>query len=698
MDFSLVFNDISSWWILLCLVAGTAYAWLLYSKEAHAGKTMRRLLFCFRTMSVALIAFLLLSPLLKSNSRTIEKPIIVLAQDNSSSILLDKKNHSWYNNELPLLLHSLEEKLQGKYDVQSYHFSERTERGISTEYSGKQTDISLLVRELKTRFAGRNLGAVVLLSDGIYNKGKNPLYEMKGLNAPFYTVALGDTIPKKDLLIASVDHNQVVFLENDFRINVNAEALGAAGAGSRLHVEHKGKTVFSAPVNISGNDFRISIPINLTAYEKGRQKYVISLQPVSGEITEKNNTKTIFIEVLDSRQKILLLAAAAHPDLGALKQALESNEQYEVDIRLISKQQGELETDPYSMLILHQLPSAKYNIASLLETIRQERLPVWYIIGNQTELSTLDRSQQMIAISSFNGDYNEVFAVPDPSFYLFTIPGESRNLFNALPPLTAPFCNISPKGQASMLFSQRIGAVETGRPLMLFSTGEGMRTAWLFGEGLWRWRLHNFRLRGNHDATNDLITNTVQYLAAREDTRHFRLNMPKAVFSENETVTFTAELYNKSYQPVTDPEIRILIKDQDNKNFSFIFSKGTNRYHLDAGILPAGEYTYTATVQLGEEESTASGTFVVTPQHAEEMQTTANHQLLFSMAENSGGQMLYPDEATRLYNLLSEKETISPVIYEQERYRELINLKWLFFLLLALLSTEWLLRKRNGLY
>src|SRR3546814_915923 len=174
--------------------------------------------------------------------------------------------------------------------------------------------------------------------------------------------------------------------------------------------------------------------------------------------------------------------------------------------------------------------------------------------------------------------------------------------------------------------------------------------------------------------------------------------MPKSIFSENEEVTFTAELYNESYEAVTSPDVRLENKNEKGQTFPYIFSKGNDRYHLNAGILPPGEYTYTATVQLGTEKSTASGNFVITPQHAEELETTANHQLLYSMAESSGGQMLYPGQMDRLYELLSQKETISPVIYEQERYRNLIHMKWLFFLLLALLGTEWFLRKQNGLY
>src|SRR5690606_31529458 len=152
------------------------------------------------------------------------------------------------------------------------------------------------------------------------------------------------------------------------------------------------------------------------------------------------------------------------------------------------------------------------------------------------------------------------------------------------------------------------------------------------------------------------------------------------------------------YEAITSPDIRMTIRVEQGNTFPFLLSKGAGRDHLDAGLLPVGEYSYTASVEVGGPESTASGSFVVHGQHVVLLPTTANPKLLHGMAEKSGGQLLYPDDILRLGGLHSEKETISPLLYEQERYEELINFKWLFFLLLTLLSAEWFIRKRNGLY
>src|SRR5690606_39190742 len=143
---------------------------------------------------------------------------------------------------------------------------------------------------------------------------------------------------------------------------------GAAGAGSRLRIRHNGKTLYSEAVPINDDHFRISFPVDLEATSKGRQKYSVSLDPVEGEVTEKNNTSTIFVEVLDRRRKILILGAAPHPDSGALKQALEKGQQYEVTTRLGAETQDTLSLESYSLIILHQRPGARYPVPAAMRS------------------------------------------------------------------------------------------------------------------------------------------------------------------------------------------------------------------------------------------------------------------------------------------------------------------------------------------
>jgi hypothetical protein len=155
-------------------------------------------------------------------------------------------------------------------------------------------------------------------------------------------------------------------------------------------------------------------------------------------------------------------------------------------------------------------------------------------------------------------------------------------------------------------------------------------------------------------------------------------------------------LYNDAYELVNTPEVNVSLKNRDGKSYSFLFSRSGNAYTLDAGILPAGEYSFDAKTRLGNKNQKASGQFVIRQQQAELQQTTANHQLLFALSEQNGGQMIYPDQLTQLPKMIAANENVKTVVYEDRKYEDPIDYKIVFFLILALISGEWFLRKRNG--
>ena len=70
-------------------------------------------------------------------------------------------------------------------------------------------------------------------------------------------------------------------------------------------------------------------------------------------------------------------------------------------------------------------------------------------------------------------------------------------------------------------------------------------------------------------------------------------------------------------------------------------------------------------------------------------ETTADHNLLKLLSEKYGGQLVYPNQLSSVAGLIKDKGTIKPVIYETSKTRSVINLKWIFFLLLGLLTLEW---------
>jgi hypothetical protein len=691
--FSITWGTVSGWWVPACLMLGLSYAWLLYRQPVSFSKQYRYLLFAARAIVVSIIAVIFLSPLVKSVSYNPQKPLVLILQDNSQSIAMFKKaDPAIESGKLVDDLSGLKQELGSEYDVEAFHFNRDMANGLSKDFNGKQTDISKALHQLNDRFVNQNIGALVLATDGLYNQGSDPQYEAKNFKASIYTVALGDTIAKRDLLIGNVNYNKTAFLGNDFEIEVLAEAYQANGENMRLSITEDGRLVATQNIQVSSNDFHKVIPVKLNADKKGSRKFTISIAPVQNEISVQNNTETIYVDVLDARQKVLLLYEAAHPDISVIRQSIENNKNYEVKASLLADLAGVKQGD-YSLIILYQISAGSNGtIQNLLKT----KIPVWYIVGAQTDLPAFDNAQKLVRINAGRTEMQEVFAQPSADFTAFTLSDSSRKKLAAFPPLLAPFGNYSSPAAGAILLKQRIGNVETTYPLLSFSDLGGQRTGVLTGEGIWRWQLAEYETYGNHHALEELFGQGVQYLTANANRQRFIVYPAKRVFDEGENVILNAELYNDALELINTPDVKIDLKSGTGKSYSFLFTRNGQSYQLDAGTLPVGEYSYTATAKIGAKQFSAAGQLIVKPLNLESRQSAANHQLLNIIAKQSGGVMLQPSQINQLASLIRKNENIKTVVYENKHYSDVIDIKWVFVLILGLLSLEWFLRKREG--
>lgn len=690
--FSLTWGSVSGWWLPAGLLLGLAYAWLMYRKPVDLNKNLRYILAAIRAVTVFFITVLLISPLVKSVKYEPQKPLVLIAQDNSSSINTFKPagfNPSAFIDDLA----KLKQELGDKYDVQEFNFNKDLHPGLSKNFGGKQTDIGGALHQLNDRFTNQNIGALILATDGLYNQGNDPRYEARNIKTSIYTVALGDTTAKRDLLIGNVNYNKTAFLGNDFVIEVLATAYQSKGENMNLSVTEDGKQVYAQGIPVTGADFKKIVPIKLNAAKKGLRKYNISIAPVKNELSIQNNTETIYVEVLDARQKVLLLYNGPHPDLTVIKQAIEANKNFEVKACSLADA-ATIKPADYSLLILYQLSAGEY--PPVKSFIAKSKMPVWYIVGSQTNLQSINSEQNVVHISAGRAETQEVMPLPTNDFTAFTLSDSARKKIAAFPPLIAPFGSYGTAAGTSVLLKQKIGAVATTYPLLAFGDEAGRRIAILTGEGIWRWQLAEFQNYGNRNATDELLSQTVQYLTANANRQRFRIYPARNVFDEGENVILNAELYNDALELINTPDVKIELKSAAGKNYSFLFTRTGQSYQLDAGILPIGEYTYNASTQNGKQEFKASGQFTIKPFNLETRQSAANHTLLNALSKQSGGQMIKPSQINQLADLIRKNENIKTVVYEDKHYNDLIDMKWLFGLILLLLSTEWFLRKREG--
>ncbi len=642
---------------------------------------------------------LLLSPFIKSRTTESQKPIVALLVDNSESI------RNAFMNQADTLayfekLNALRKKLEDKFDVVAFSLGDKTEPLSDKAFHAKATNISRAFEQINDQFYNQNIGAVILASDGIFNQGINPIYATTNATYNIYTIAVGDTTIPKDLKIENVFYNKIAYLNDQFALKADIGATNLSGNTITVSLseisEGKARPLGSKSMLVNSNGFYNSADFIVPVTKTGIAHYVVSVTNLNGEITYKNNTRDIFIEVLDGRQKILLLANSPHPDISAIKTSVESNKNYSVDVQFIDDYTAKI-TD-YSLVVLHQLPSNTNNAQRVITDINMAKKSTWFIAGTQSNLGELNKLQTTTTISGNINKYNNVTPTLNKDFALFTLSEATQNAIVKFPPLSTSYGDYKSSPTAKALFNQKINAVNTDYPLLSFNENGEQKNGVLCGEGLWRWKLYDFMQNKNNEAFQEIVNKTIQYLSVETDKRPFRVNAAKTIFSDNEAIQFDAQLYNANFEMVNGTDVDMKIKDESGKTFDFKFNKNDNYYTLNAGFLPSGSYRYSASTKLGANNYKVDGQFSISSLLLEEINTVADFKLLNSLAITHNGKMVSLKETEKIADELLAKQELKPILYDKFSTESAINLKWIFALLILLLSLEWFIRKWSGGY
>ena len=657
--------DYPWYFVLLCLLAGAVYAaGLYYVGHRRFSKGVNALLTALRFVAVSLIALLLLAPVVRQTLDERQKPIVVVAQDVSESV--DSLQY--------VAASSLGD---GDYEV------------VYEEFGGSTTDIATELSDIAARYQGYNLGAVVLATDGIYNRGGNPASMAERLTFPVYTVALGDTTPQRDAALSNERHNRIAFLESSFPVEVTVGANLLKGSSALLTItDGHGRKQAEQRVQYSEDRFSTTLSFSLKATEAGLQKYTLHLTVVEGEKETTNNTLVFYTDVIDGHRKVALIGNAPHPDLAALKQAVESNPNYQAEVFLSEEQRMKNEEwKDYSLVILHNLPSATHQIPK--ET---EGLPQVFVIGTQTDLPRFNALHTGLEIVSKVKKTSEVTAAFNGQFSLFTFEESDGNTIEQLPPLTAPFGEGKVSSGIQSLFTARLGSLDTRQPLVAATVqGGGQRRVFVWGEGLWKWRLGDFLNNSSHEHFDRMVSQIVNFAALNDSRERFIVESERH-YAVGDEIVVGAQLYNDSYEPVNTPEATLALEGDSVKG-DYTFSRRGDGYTLSLASLPEGLYHYTASTTFDGTTFTAKGSFAVEALHLEQANLTADHALLATISAITGGEMYYPNELSALDAQLSK---LKPVIYTHTRFSELQNLPWVLILIILLLGAEWVLRKYHG--
>lgn len=696
-----ILSKYSLWYIFPLLLFSAFISWYLYSKDEKfidLEKIKIYTMMAARFLTVFFIGLFLLSIVIRYIRLKIENPIIIVAHDNSESIKLaynrEKQKEAGYANQFDDFVKNLSEE----FNVKLLSFGENLSEGISYSFDEKETNFTDLFKNIEKQYINYNVGALLIASDGIYNQGINPVYLAKKLRYPIYTIALGDSSRKKDIFLRDVLTNSIAFLGDEFPLEIHLGAFGFKDEKINLRISKGGKTIIKQKIDIISTDFFKKLHFDLPAEQKGLQHYRVEISFKDGEFTKANNIKNFAIDVIDDKKKVLILANSVHPDVSAIREALKTNKNLLVDFYTIDRFKKNIED--YQLVIFHQIPSYRYNARNQFIRLKKAKIPALFILGAQSNIRSLNALNTGLKVMKNLKAIEFTVARFNNQFNLFETERIKNANYEDYPPLISPFGEYILDKKADILLYQEIKGIKTEKPLLfIFSEDNPLsgKFGFICGEGIWKWRINNYLENENHEQFDALIDRIVHYLSLDIKKERFIVHA-KRIFNENELINFRADFYNQSYELTNEAEVLFEIINKDNQKFNYLFSRTNGAYALNAGQLPVGKYSYKAKITEAGKTFTKSGEFIVVPLNIEAVNTQANYQMLYQLAKENGGTMFSPDRLEQLISDLKQNSNIRPVSFSTKDLIDLIELRWLFFIITGLLSVEWFMRKFFGSY
>ena len=681
--------------LIICLAIAIGASYFLYQAKHSWGKWTNRLLFGFRTTLIFLIALLLLGPIIKLITNSDEKPEVVFLIDDSKSIreAVDSLKRGQLLEQIEASKSSLENE---GYNVSVKGFG-------GNEFSAfnyTTSDINTALRQVETDFDGRNLSSVVLVSDGIYNTGVSPLYST--FKTPIHTIGIGDTVQKKDLVLHQVHYNKVAYQGNKFPLQVELMIHALPNQNVQVSVFHQGKNIGTSQQSSDTKSFLV-FDFIVDAVKAGIQRYDIVVAPAPNETNRKNNATSVFVEIVEGKKKILLVAPSPHPDIKALRAAIEKNSNYEFHLHIPGIKNAEpeiLQLDKTDLVIFHQSPDMRGVTLPLFKLVKGSRTPMLIILGQQINLRSLPQLGINLSFENI-GQWDETFGIPSEDFSAFIFPENLNTSLSRYPPLITPFGKFAFPTDAKTILYQRIGSVPTKRPLLWYldpaaSDVSKQRIAVMAGEGLWRWRLKEYDMNETTETFDQFFSKFIQFLSSKDDKRKFRSFPTKDQFSDTEYVVFESQIFNDVFEPQFGNTVSIEIIDEKGIRQTFSYTPNAARPFYQFN-LSAGAYRYTASIDRNGKKEIDRGQFSVSPIQIENQNLTADFQMLRTLAANSGGKFFSNENIPGLTQYLNDQDMPS-IVHTDESFHPLIDLKLLFVGLLLLISTEWFFRKYLGSY
>ena len=666
--------------LLLSIVIAGGLSFFQYIYKAKNKSKIGLFLAFLRFLSIFGILLLLINPIITKNTLQIVKTPLPIVIDNSNSISFLNANEKAIELYRKIQSNS---GLQQKYDVQSYQFSDDFEPTKLFDFKGKQTNIDIVAKNLKSIYKNTSY-PTVLITDGNQTSGNDYVYSFAPENK-VYPIIVGDTTTFLDFKINQLNVNKYAFHKNKFPVEAFLQYSGTKSITANFIISQGNSVVSKQMIAFSPARKMATVSVNLPADKTGLQVYKATIVSTEKEKNTYNNTKNFVVDIIDQKTNIAIVSAINHPDLGALKRAIESNAQRKVTV--VKPNEIKLLQD-YNVLILYQ-PTAVFK--TIFDSNKSAGINTFIITGNSTDFTFLNQQQDHL-IFKMSGQVEDYSAVYNGQFNLFAVDNIG---FESLPPLQNAFGTVTTKGALSVLLSSKIRAIATNSPLLAFAENQGKRAAYLLGENSWKWRLQAHVNNQSFEKYDVFIDKIIQFLTTSTRKKSLVVEHER-FYNFGEAIEISAQYFNKNYE--FDEKARLTIavtnaKTKQTKNYDLL--KSNNYYKVNLDGLKAGAYNFV--VKELNSNTSYSSNFEILDFAIEKQFVNPDVEKLTQLAMQTQAKVYFPDQVEELIKTLLENKEYKAIQKKVVAKTPLIDWVWLLALILTLLATEWFVRKYNGL-
>jgi hypothetical protein len=730
-----------SWWTWALVMASVgAVAYATYARLVYPLPFTRRLvLTALRALTLLLLIAFLLRPVRLVPPEVPRNAVVPILVDDSRSMALADVEGPRRIDRAEAIVRSLAGSLGRDFSVELLTFGERLhERGQAPlSAAARRSDLVDAITEARKRYEGRTLAGMIVVSDGGDTSATDPA-ELGGAGPAVYTIGVGAPRIDRDREVLSVTAGEAPLAGSVVDLNVSAVSHGYSDAPIEIHVLANGRPIEVRRVTPPGDGSPVHEVFQVSPDAASPTLYTVEIPSTPDELAAGNNQRAVLVPPPGRRRRLLLAEGAPGFEHSFLKRAWAEDVGFEVDsvVKKGKNDQGQntflVQAEParspalvsgypttretlfhYDAIVLANvdadlltrdqlamtsafvaergggllaLGARTFQNRGLLGTPVEELLPI--------ELD--DRAPGILLTSSAQSvnAANKVRLTEDgavhPMMRIALDRAENTRRWGALPALASSTPLGGPRPGAQVLAVADVPGSGT-RPIVAVQRYGRGRSMVFAGEASWRWRM----MMPATDRSYEMFWRQAARWLSMPAPDPVSLALPGRA-TPGETVALDLIVRDRAFAavPAAETVLRVVGPDGSTRELRPVLAEpGVGRYSVPLGVDRAGVYRVNAEARAdGRTLATPIGWFLVGGADRELTDPRLNEEVLTRVAEVTGGRYLREDEAGELTALLGAERGAAAL----ER-RELWHSPWSIGLIIMLLSTEWILRRRWGL-